>query len=335
MTTVQPVVTLHGNLQPAIQTMFRNNSIARPVMLMGGEKLSRPELNLAKIIKFMGRPVQHVRLPMNAVNFHSGGNNWGTEGDCIVVNAQTLVNMEAHPSNGAEMVRQLQRRAQDVFVFGFQPDPEHDRLLQSLTSGGLNAVIPFRNTASAFAVDRHAHDLCRQFAGLNINGPDREADFVFTEGTPQTHSSTLIRIGKDPFFVCVTYGGSRLFLLARTAMTDLGQKVSRRQARLGYFAGLVPFMMFLRAASGPCVWHGDTPSACFILDDPLLKRRYGFLNYTKLAALMEQCHFSTSIAFIPWNFNRTDPRVAALLSRHQAQFSLCVHGCDHTGAEFG
>jgi peptidoglycan/xylan/chitin deacetylase (PgdA/CDA1 family) len=74
--------------------------------------------------------------------------------------------------------------------------------------------------------------------------------------------------------------------------------------------------------------------ACIIIDDPLLKENYGFLNYRELLALMDRHNFHTTIAFIPWNYNRTDRKIAALFRERQDRFSLCVHGCDHTEGEF-
>ena len=75
--------------------------------------------------------------------------------------------------------------------------------------------------------------------------------------------------------------------------------------------------------------------ASIIIDDPLLRENYGFLNYRKLLSLMDKHNFVTTIAFIPWNYNRTDERIAALFKQRPDKFSLCVHGCDHTNGEFG
>ena len=75
--------------------------------------------------------------------------------------------------------------------------------------------------------------------------------------------------------------------------------------------------------------------ASIIIDDPPLKENYGFLNYRKLLSLMDKHNFCTTIAFIPWNYNRTDKKIASLFRARSDKFSLCVHGCDHTKGEFG
>lgn len=92
--------------------------------------------------------------------------------------------------------------------------------------------------------------------------------------------------------------------------------------------------MFLRGALGNRVWHNDHPRACFVIDDPLLKNRYGFLEYRRLLELMARKNFSACIAFIPWNYRRSSKEVAALVSSTYSLPFLCVHGCDHTSAEF-
>ncbi len=74
--------------------------------------------------------------------------------------------------------------------------------------------------------------------------------------------------------------------------------------------------------------------ACFIIDDPLLRPRYGFLEYEKLLAEMKIHRFFTELAFIPWNYKRSDPGTVKLFADNPQYFRLCVHGCDHTDHEF-
>ena len=75
--------------------------------------------------------------------------------------------------------------------------------------------------------------------------------------------------------------------------------------------------------------------ACLIIDDPLLRKKYGFLDYKKLLTLMEKINFHTCIAFIPYNYKRSDKEIIKLFKDRPDRYSLCFHGCDHTEAEFG
>ena len=49
---------------------------------------------------------------------------------------------------------------------------------------------------------------------------------------------------------------------------------------------------------------------------------------------MDRYNFTTTLAFIPWNWKRTHRRTVALFGRRPDRLSVAVHGCDHTAGEF-
>jgi hypothetical protein len=94
----------------------------------------------------------------------------------------------------------------------------------------------------------------------------------------------------------------------------------------------VPIVLYIKWAFQHICWiPADETSACVVLDDPLLRPRYGFVRFDRLLRLMEVCNFSTSVGFIPWNWNRSSATTAQLFRAHPRRFSLCIHGTDHTG----
>jgi hypothetical protein len=96
----------------------------------------------------------------------------------------------------------------------------------------------------------------------------------------------------------------------------------------------VPILTFLRFAGGRHCWHGASDYANLTIDDPWLVEPYGHLSYGCLLAEMEKVGFHTTIAFIPWNYDRSKPGVVSLFKEHQHYFSICVHGNDHDHREF-
>lgn len=76
------------------------------------------------------------------------------------------------------------------------------------------------------------------------------------------------------------------------------------------------------------------PLACLIVDDPPLVRRYGFINFRTFLDWLNAEDLAATFAFIPWNYKRTDPMIANLFINNPNRLSICVHGCDHTKAEF-
>ncbi len=75
--------------------------------------------------------------------------------------------------------------------------------------------------------------------------------------------------------------------------------------------------------------------ACLIIDDPLLRPQYGCLDYKRLLEEMKLHNFFTEIAFIPWNYKRSDAKTVRLFRDNPDHYAICVHGCNHTGNEFG
>src|SRR5207248_795176 len=78
-----------------------------------------------------------------------------------------------------------------------------------------------------------------------------------------------------------------------------------------------------------------TVSKTSVDTDPVLKSTHGFVDFQELLSLMKRHEFSSNIAFIPWNWRRTSPEVARLFRENSENYSVSVHGCDHTRAEFG
>ena len=136
--------------------------------------------------------------------------------------------------------------------------------------------------------------------------------------------------------MCRSRRKTALFSLPRPdGWRTIGAALPCRPALSEVFASLFPAAMYLKWAFGKAAWHQERNRACLIVDDPLLKNGYGFLNFQRLAGLMDAFDFTTSVGFIPWNFRRTDRKTAEFFKNMQDRLSLCVHGCDHTHGEFG
>ena len=81
-------------------------------------------------------------------------------------------------------------------------------------------------------------------------------------------------------------------------------------------------------------WHTPGLYANLTIDDPWLTEPYGHLIYKGLLNEMEKADFHTTIAFIPWNYDRSEDEVAALFREHPDRFSVCIHGNNHDHREF-
>jgi hypothetical protein len=94
-------------------------------------------------------------------------------------------------------------------------------------------------------------------------------------------------------------------------------------------------VLYIKWAFEDSCWSAPETNACLVIDDPVLKSTHGFVNFQQLLSLMKRHKFSTNIAFIPWNWRRSAPEVIQLFKENPENYSISVHGCDHTRAEFG
>ena len=151
----------------------------------------------------------------------------------------------------------------------------------------------------------------------------------------QSAMSALIGTKQNVAFLRVTWLGLPVFVSSEH-LIDINAELKTPNFDVrDHFFSAVPFVSYVRWAFAQSSWNAPEPTACLVIDDPLLKTRYGFLRFRELLAVMKQARFSTSIAFIPWNWRRSDPKVVQLFKDNPDSYSLCIHGCDHTGGEFG
>jgi hypothetical protein len=102
------------------------------------------------------------------------------------------------------------------------------------------------------------------------------------------------------------------------------------------FMQLLPLLQFLRKESEEIGWKHPPIRACFILDDPNLRRpSYGLLNYRELIEQAQKHDFHVALATIPLDVSGTHSNTVNLIKRNSQHVSLLIHGNDHTQAELG
>ena len=206
-------------------------------------------------------------------------------------------------------------------------------LINLLSRGHLQAVRTIGQSERFYDISPESRDICDAFAGLSFGHTNHANDQVFSIGHEGPELLKLISIAGQPFMAALQRDKSKIWFLAGQDVADLDAEIG--DAPLSeYFSRLLPHAMALRCIFGEESWRPSKQYASVIIDDPLLRRNYGFLNFESLLALMEQCNFHSTIAFIPHNFRRSSPGITRMFRQNTDRFSLCFHGNDHSGAEF-
>ena len=179
-------------------------------------------------------------------------------------------------------------------------------------------------------------DLVYQLAGYapkSATGP--ACGFVLSHDPP---TGVVVQMQNEtekfPTLIKFPIDGHPVF--AVTAISPIGKVESSGAATLQEaFSSVAGILVFLRKAAGDRVWHTPAPYANLTVDDPWLTEPYGNLGYEALLHEMEKHNFHTTIAFVPWNFDRSEPQVVSLFHDHADRFSISIHGNNHNHREFG
>lgn len=302
------------------------------VLMLCQHDMDRNDLNLLKIISFLGLK---SRIIFPDAFEDSVNHLYETAGDtiCAVINSNALFAI-----NESGIIKKFKDfffpRNTFILVYNISPNSGTEQALSSLSEGMLQSVLHLPGGAQQYTVSNENIYITRQFHGLSIKPVHREYDFTFNRPTLHRDIIPLISIGQHPFFVKYRNEKCDVFFVANNCIADLDEKINDTKPLCTYFSALIPSVMFFKYVFGNRCWHTEHIIANLTIDDPLLKKRYGFLNYRTLLHVIDKYTICACIAFIPINYRRNDRDTTRLFLRRSDRFSLCVHGSQHTSGEF-
>ncbi len=211
-------------------------------------------------------------------------------------------------------------------------------ILEELSSGAINGcqnigrlpgIVKYRVTGDKAVAE-------------NLSRQEFETKALAVEaliGDPARQSHPLIQISRGhsdpgyPVFNLVADGTREAFFLARFVLED-APPLLRPGIKNRLLLEMLPILMFLRHACNERCWHSPAHFANLTIDDPWLREPYGDLRLGALLEEMETANFHTTIAFVPWNFDRSEPEAVSLFRSRPDRLSLCLHGNNHDHREF-
>ena len=251
---------------------------------------------------------------------------------CIISTADCLADVVERAASTECDLPSWMTKAESVYVYGFGESDASRRLLRFLTGDTRSKVRSMTEERVIISISADFPELCGPMSGLKfqVRSPGKQA--VFDLPARSETFQSVVSCEEGQLLVGLRCKGARWFLSSSANVIDVLAPCTKYFDVRESFFETVPIVMYAKWAFGI-----DAPSeisACLIVDDPPLKPRYGFLKYRDVVRLMDDHNFAMTIAFIPWNWHRTDERTVQLFHERADKLSLCVHGCDHTGGEF-
>jgi len=296
------------------------------------EALATADARLIRLAEFLGIECETLALERAA-----GGQierlvqATGTS-NCLAVNPSVVEQYLGAIGLTNEWANALVERVPFVLVHAARPEPFHSKVVHALTGGAVTTVRQAENAGAPYSIASDARDIAEAFAGMSFGPSNPQNDRVFAV-IAGVAVRNLISIGGEPLFATLHNKQAQIFLVASEGVADLDAEAVDTPIA-NYFSQLMPHVMALRAIFGEQCWRPAGRFASVVVDDPLLKPSYGFLNFAHLLELTEKHNFQTTIAFIPHNFRRNSARTVRMFQENPQRLALCFHGNDHTGAEF-
>jgi hypothetical protein len=298
-------------------------------------ELDRLDRRLVELAEFLGGEVTVVRIPrlrswtLRAIEELPCERSW------LVVNPRVFEEWFGGGPIPANFETAVLSRYRHVLVHGARMSDFDGELVKRLSAGYLAGVhYAGRSASASYSVASDAGHVCGPFTGLTIEGMNETPECAFRATGGGVSGWDLISVNAEPYMTLVKRGGSEVLFIGGQGLSAPTAELGDRSAR-AVFPRVVPHAMALRYVYGREAWRPRNYTASVTIDDPLLRPRYGFLKYDELLSLLEQHRFHTTLAFIPHNYQRTSKPLARRLFGYTDRFSLCFHGNDHTGGEFG
>ena len=305
--------------------------MSQSALLFVNQATSRNGRRVAKVLEFFGVPSRIV----DATDFSLDDGMDGSSSHKIRALGsaeaflQTIETLEREPGYNKWWTESVH----SAFVYAGNNVDSLQRLARTLTDGHRGEVYDINRAGADLAVSDQLSSFCGAMSGMRLTATKRNSNDDLVLNT--ANAVRIISLGDGATFSKLEYKGVPVFLSTSREIIDIDAELASQNFDVReHFLSAVPLVLYIKWAFQTC-WNAPETNACVVIDDPVLKPTHGFVDFEELLSLMNQHNFSTNIAFIPWNWRRSAPDVVRLFRDNPERYSLSVHGCDHTRAEFG
>jgi hypothetical protein len=302
-------------------------------ILLGTDSLSVEGKKIAKVLSFFGVP-WHALTTAELLSKAAGRES---SSECrLMCSADTFLQLTEVSESDPDCMHFWQEQVHSAFVYAGRDPQSFQRLVRTLIGDNSAVISKTRPGIGDLTVSDRFDDFCGVMSGIRVTANEANTDGDFVLNTAKGNLINIISRGDGTVFWKLEYKGVPVFLLTSREIVDIDAELKSQNFDVReHFLSAVPLVLYIKWAFAETCWNAPEANACLVIDDPLLKPTHGFVDFKELLSLMKRHKFSTNIAFIPWNWRRSAPETVRLFRENPEHFSLSVHGCDHTRAEFG
>jgi hypothetical protein len=302
-------------------------------ILLGTDSLSVEGKQIAKVLSFFGVP-WHA---WTTADLLSKARRRESSSQCrLMCSADTFLRLTEVSESDPSCMQFWQEQVHSAFVYARKGPQSFQRLVRTLIGDNRAVISKARPGVGDFTVSDHFDDFCGVMSGIRVTDNETNTSSNFVLSSAKGNLINIISRGDGMLFWKLEYKGVPVFLLTSREIVDIDAELKSQNFDVRkHFLSAVPLVLYIKWAFAEICWNAPEANACLVIDDPVLKSTHGFVDFKELLSLMKRHKFSTNIAFIPWNWRRSAPEVVRMFKENPGYYSLSVHGCDHTRAEFG
>src|SRR5438067_5178652 len=303
-------------------------------ILLDNPGLSIEGKKIARILGFFGVPWR--ALTTGKLLAHNGADRDSSSKCRLMSSSDTLLQLINGLERDPAFTQFWEEQVHSAFVYAGDDSEILRKLIRRLTGDNGIVISKINPGVEALNVSDQLDDFCKVMAGVRTAASKTDFDTSLIFNTPKESTINIISLGHGGTFLKLEYNRVPVFFSTSKEIIDLEAELTSQNFDVrDHLLSAVPLVLYIKWAFRETCWNAPEASACLVIDDPLLKPTHGFVDFQELLSLMKRHTFSTNIAFIPWNWRRSAPEVVRLFKENPGNYSVSVHGCDHTRAEFG
>jgi hypothetical protein len=303
-------------------------------ILLGDIESSLEHKRISSLLSFFGVPWR--TLSMSDLFAHTAANYSATPDSRIFCSAEVLLQLAKELRRDPDRMHCPWQHIHSAFVYIGDDPAVLQNLVRILTGGDTIVIGESTRGMKDFVVSDEFDEFCGVMAGVRVAASKTDTKAGLLLHTSKTGVLNIISSDQGAAFLKLEYDKVPVFLSTSRNIIDIGSELTTQNFDIrDHFLSTVPVVLYIKWAFAETCWNAPETNACLVIDDPVLKSTHGFVNFQELLSLMKRHNFSTNIAFIPWNWQRSSPEVVRLFRENPERYSVSVHGCDHTRAEFG
>jgi hypothetical protein len=247
----------------------------------------------------------------------------------IVVDVESLKD-RASEQELKEIANFLLQHDAVALLLATASDDGISQFVRALT-GGRVGLISRAPSAGRVGFPAAGRSFSRELCSQSYARQEKEALSITQDAT----TTPIMELDGKPVFVAFTAGKSQIMVWSTASVFDIHRPLGAEKEFELATDEYIPAIIFLRSAFRDQCWHNPEAAAGIVIDDPLLQKRYGCIDFGELLESARKHSYHITLAFIPWNHWRSRSSEIRLFLDHLDCFSICAHGCDHIDNEYG